>query len=95
MVFVKNREMYLVKRFLLENKGICINFNKLGANNVLDLSNYIIHKALKTLESKGYLEKYGAWQHAWYFVTPDGNNKLEEEVGNPDETISIEEATKL
>ncbi|OQS53809.1 hypothetical protein EHP00_1631 [Ecytonucleospora hepatopenaei] len=81
MVFVKNKEMYLIKKFLLENKGMVIGFSKLHTNDKVPLSNYIVHKALRTLTSKGYLEKHGAWQHAWYFVTEEGHSKLEEEVG--------------
>ncbi|KAL6121171.1 hypothetical protein NUSPORA_01948 [Nucleospora cyclopteri] len=84
-MFVKNREMYKVKQFLLEKKGMVIPFKKLGIHPKLEITNYMVHKALRTLESKKYVTKYGAWQHAWFFVTPEGDKMLREEVGLPEE----------
>lgn len=90
-MFVKNREMFIVKRFLFQNKGICMPFNTLGEHKELGISNYLVTKALKTLTSKGYLEKTGVWQHAWYFVTVEGNKMLEAEVGLPEENMETQE----
>lgn len=84
-MFVKNREMYAVKRYLLKNKGMVMPFSKEGTHETLGISNFIVHKALRTLASKGYLEQHGAWQHVWFFVTEEGNENLNEEVGLDEE----------
>lgn len=84
-MFVGCKETYAIKRFLHLNKGIVMPFSKLGVHEKLNINNYLIHKALRTLESKEYVEKIGNWQHAWYFVTEEGDRKLREEVALPNE----------
>ncbi len=90
-MFVKAREMYSVKRYLHKNGGLVMHFTDNGTHNELMLANTIIRKALKTLISKGYVEKKGAWRHAWYFVTDEGYGLLKNEVGLPDEVRKAEE----
>lgn len=84
-MFAGSKDMYAVKRFLNLNKGIVMPFSKQGTHEKLEISNYIVHKTLRTLMSKEYLYKIGNWQHAWYFVTEEGDRKLREEVGLPNE----------
>lgn len=84
-MFVASKDTYTVKRFLHLNKGIVVPFSTQGTNEKLNINNYMLHKALKTLESKEYVSKIGNWQHAWYFVTEEGDKKLREEVGLPNE----------
>jgi predicted transcriptional regulator len=67
------------------NKGMVVPFSKRGVNDSLGIENGVVHSALKTLLSKGYLTKIGNWQHAWYYVTEDGDMILREEVGLPEE----------
>ncbi len=89
-MFVGTQNMYDIKRFLYKNKGMVIPFSKIGEHSVLKINNFLIHKALKTLHSKNYLEKIGNWQHAWYFLTEEGDKKLKEEVGLPNEKLEEE-----
>ena len=84
-MFVGSADTYTVKRFLHLNKGIVVPFCKQGTNEKLGVNTYLLHKALKTLESKEYISKIGNWQHAWYFVTEEGDKKLRDEVGLPNE----------
>lgn len=84
-MFVGSKDTYAIKRFLHLNKGIVIPFCKQGMHEKLNIDNYLVHKALKTLTSNEYLHKIGNWQHAWYFVTEEGDRKLREEVGLPNE----------
>ncbi|ELA42176.1 uncharacterized protein VICG_00819 [Vittaforma corneae ATCC 50505] len=83
MLQVVNRDTYAIKRFLFQNKGIVVPFSKLGVHPVLKIEMAKLNKCLKTLVSKKYVEKIGNWQHAWYFVTEDGQKKLKEEVEKP------------
>lgn len=81
---VLNKDMNKVKTFLLKNRGIVVPFSTRGVHAKLELDIYMLHKALKTLCSTGYCEKVGAWQHAWYFVTNEGMDKLMNELGKED-----------
>ncbi|KAI5168744.1 hypothetical protein PAEPH01_0382 [Pancytospora epiphaga] len=84
-MFVGSKDMYTVKRFLLQNKGLVMPFSKQGVHDKLNIENVYVHKALRTLESKEYVSKVGNWQHAWYFVTEEGDRMLHDEVGLPNE----------
>lgn len=84
-MFVSCKDTYAIKRFLHLNKGIVVPFTRQGCHPKLNINNYLVEKALKTLVSKEYLTKIGNWQHAWYFVTEEGDRKLREEVGLPNE----------
>lgn len=87
---VLNRNAHAIKRFLHLNKGIVVPFSKLGVHQELKIEMILVHRYLKTLTSKNYLAKYGNWQHAWYFVTEEGDKKLREEVGLPSECRDAE-----
>lgn len=91
MVVILNKEMYTLKRFLHTNKGIVMPFSTRGVHEKLEISNDILHRALKKLAFEKYVEKHGNWQHAWYFVTEDGDKKLKEEVGLPNEGLEEEQ----
>lgn len=82
---VLNKEMYALKRFLHLNKGIVVPFSRRGTHETLQISNDTIHRALRDLSFKEYVTKIGNWQHAWYFVTEEGDKKLKEEVSLPNE----------
>ena len=85
-MFVSSAVAYDVKRYLHRNKGIVVPFKPNDMNPVFSVTNYMVHKALRTLASKNYVEKIGNWQHAWYFVTEDGEKMLRTEVGLPNES---------
>ena len=85
-MFVSSADTYAIKRFLHRNKGLVVPFCKVGAHPILNINNYMVQKAMRTLASKKYVEKVGNWQHAWYFVTEDGEKLLKEEVGLPNES---------
>ena len=87
---ILNRDAHSIKRFLHLNKGIVVPFNKLGVHSELKIEMLLVHKYLKTLTSRNYVTKYGNWQHAWYFVTEEGDKKLREEVGLPSECRDAE-----
>ncbi|KAI4292866.1 hypothetical protein PAPHI01_2140 [Pancytospora philotis] len=93
-MFVKFGEMHCLKRFLNVHKGIVMPFSKLGEHPELRVRNELVHKALKTLESKKYVTKIGNWQHAWYFVTEEGDRMLREEVSLPTEERQDEQEIK-
>ncbi|KAM0679922.1 hypothetical protein GINT2_001863 [Glugoides intestinalis] len=85
---VLNREQYAIKRFLFQNKGIVLPFSKLGVHPELKLELLVINSCIKTLVSANYLEKFGNWQHAWYFVTEEGYKRLKDEVEIPGECMN-------
>ncbi|KAI5149517.1 small subunit ribosomal protein S10e [Enteropsectra breve] len=84
-MFVGGDDMLTIKRFLHLNAGIVVSFKKSIMNPDLNIKNEIVIKALKTLTSKQYLDKMGNWQHGWYFVTPEGRERLKKEVQLPNE----------
>jgi len=84
-MFVSTKDMYTIKRFLHINKGVVAPFKKNTVNPIFGIENVYVLKALKTLVSTEYVMKIGNWQHGWYFVTEEGEKKLKEEVGLPDE----------
>lgn len=90
-MYVLNRDAYAIKRFLHVNKGIVVPFSKLGVHQALKIDMVLVHKYLKTLASKQYLMKIGNWQHAWYFVTEEGEKMLREQVGLPEEGMAEEQ----
>lgn len=90
-MYVLNRDAYAIKRFLHVNKGIVVPFSKIGVHQTLKIDMVLVHKYLKTLASKQYLTKIGNWQHAWYFVTEEGEKMLREQVGLPEEGLAEEQ----
>ncbi|ORD93973.1 hypothetical protein ECANGB1_1303 [Enterospora canceri] len=89
-MFLRNSQMYAIKRFLYQNKGIVVPFGKQGMHPTLRMKNCVVHKGLRTLSSKAYLEKHAAWQHAWFLVTTEGYARLRDEVGLSDATVQQE-----
>lgn len=90
-MFVKTREMYAVKRFLLYRKGIVIPMEARGEHQELGIGHDVLRHALKQLCTKNYLTRLGNWQHLWFFVTKEGAQWLKNEVGLPEEGLKEEQ----
>lgn len=88
---VSNAEVYAFKRFLYKNKGIVVPMSTRGAHPKLQIPFLTIKTMLKTFVSKGILEKYGNWQHVWYFLTEEGEKLLKDTVELPEELFAQEQ----
>lgn len=88
---VTNAEVYAFKRFLYQNKGIVVPMSTRGDHPKL-LIPYIKIKAItKTFVSKGLLNKFGNWQHVWYFVSEEGEKHLKDTVELPERLCAQEQ----
>ncbi|ORE00260.1 hypothetical protein A0H76_1790 [Hepatospora eriocheir] len=88
---VDAKTTYKIKKYLQNNMGIVLPFDKREHHEDLDLPVGVIQTAMKKFISFKMVECYGNWRHAWYFLTESGHKTLTEEIGLPEEARIREE----
>ncbi|KAF7701480.1 40S ribosomal protein S10-B [Cucumispora dikerogammari] len=79
---IKTDEIVKIKEYLFET-GVILTHDDALSNTMhpeLNLPDKKIMAYLKTLVSKGYLEKIFVWQHGYYSLTDEGVDFLREDL---------------
>jgi small subunit ribosomal protein S10e len=71
---------YQIKRYLLKNLALLVEDHPLREHPKLKLPMPVVESFMRRMVSYGYVERVFVWRHAYYFLTPLGQRKLEEEL---------------
>jgi small subunit ribosomal protein S10e len=79
-MIIPTKVKYQIKRYLLKNLALLVEDTPLGEHAVLKLPMPMVESYMRRMVSYGYVERIFVWRHAYYFLTPLGQSKLEEEL---------------
>lgn len=70
---IPTREIKEVQRFIFDNGCIVVEHNRtLKPHPMVNISNFKVMKIVKSLFSRGCVEKSFAWKHGYYTITTKG-----------------------
>lgn len=77
---ITSDQIVQIKEYLFENGIILTNDTPQAIHNELNIADKKIMSYLKTLISKGYVQKTFVWQHGYYFLTDEGVEWLRDDL---------------
>lgn len=79
-MLVPTANKYKIKRHLLSKGALLLEDTPLGEHRELQMPNLHVKTFMKTMVSLGCVEKIYVWRHAYFMLTPAGEEKLREEL---------------